>query len=217
MSNSTQTFLSDADRANVIAAVREVEHTTSGEIVPFVASASGQYPAALFNGTLALGLAISIPATWLSGRQDMWSFLICFGVAYTLFFLLLRAFPGMKRFFMPGAVMDTEVARAAMQAFHSHGLHRTRDLTGVLIYISIFERRVFVLADKGINDKVPPRTWDEIVTMVVGGIREKRQADALCEAIRRCGQLLAEHFPPLADNPDELPNLIVQDDESIKP
>lgn len=213
MTTSAQQFLSAADRDQIIAAVKHAERSTSGEIVPLVANSSNTYAAAEFNGALTLGLTISIPAAWLLGYQDMWSFLLIFCAAYALCFLLIRLVPSLKRLFMPGAIMDAEVARAAMTAFHTYGLHRTRDLTGILIYISVFEHRVHVLADKGINDKVAPSTWNELVNMVSQGIREGRQGEALAEAIRHCGELLAVHFPVRSDDCDELPNLIVEGDD----
>jgi putative membrane protein len=72
------------------------------------------------------------------------------------------------------------------------------------------EHRVHVLADRGINAAVPPHTWDEIVHMVTAGIHSGQTADALCAAIARCGDLLAEQFPRKKDDTDELPNLIVE-------
>jgi len=96
-----------------------------------------------------------------------------------------------------------------MVSFIEQGLHHTRDKTGILILISLFEHRVFVLADQGINDRVPKATWDEIVRMVTEGIRSGRTADALCAAVARCGELLEQHFPVKKGDTDELPNLIV--------
>jgi putative membrane protein len=88
-------------------------------------------------------------------------------------------------------------------------LHHTRDKTGILILVSLFEHRVFVLADRGINKQVPKETWDEIVHIVTEGIHSGRTCDALCAAIFRCGELLEVHFPKKTDDTDELPNLIL--------
>ena len=96
-----------------------------------------------------------------------------------------------------------------MVAFLERGLHYTQDETGILILISLLERRVHVLADRGINRLVPRSAWEEIVGLVTEGIRSGEPCDALCTAIERCGDLLAESFPPRAANRDELPNLIL--------
>lgn len=62
--------------------------------------------------------------------------------------------------------------------------------TGILILVSLLEHRVQVLADKGINDRVPPGTWDGLVNGIIDGIRTGRATDAICDAIARCGALL---------------------------
>jgi putative membrane protein len=81
----------------------------------------------------------------------------------------------------------------------------------VLIFISLFEHRVWVLADRGINRKVAPDQWDVIVALIVEGIRQKRSGDAICKAVAAVGSLLAAHFPIREDDRDELTNLIVDD------
>ncbi|MEZ4483816.1 MAG: hypothetical protein R2864_04215 [Syntrophotaleaceae bacterium] len=75
--------------------------------------------------------------------------------------------------------------------------------------ICLFEHRVEVLADRGINALVPKETWQEIVAIVTEGLRRDQACDALCQAVERCGEILAGHFPMLDDDTDELPNLII--------
>ena len=75
--------------------------------------------------------------------------------------------------------------------------------------ISVFERRVWVLADRGINAKVAEGQWDEVVKMITDGIKQKRLADAICEAVEKIGALLRLHFPIKPDDTDELKNLII--------
>jgi putative membrane protein len=97
----------------------------------------------------------------------------------------------------------------ALASFTQHGLHYTRDHTGILILVSLLEHRVEVLADRGINAKVEAGTWQEIVTVLKNGLKSKQAADAYCRAIARCGEILAAHFPRQPDDKDELPNRLV--------
>ncbi len=147
--------------------------------------------------------------TWAFGHDSQWIFI----PLYLLLFLpckwLFTFFPALKRRLIPEAEISAEVEERALVAFVEHGLHHTRDETGILILISLLERRVHVLADRGINAAVPPHTWDEIVHTVTEGIRRGATADALCAAISRCGDLLAEKFPRKQDDANELPNLIL--------
>jgi putative membrane protein len=55
--------------------------------------------------------------------------------------------------------VNAAVQEAAIAHFFNHGLYRTRDKTGLLVLLSVFERRVWILADRGINAKVPQSEW----------------------------------------------------------
>jgi putative membrane protein len=108
--------------------------------------------------------------------------------------------------------MAMKVRRRAELAFYEHGLHKTREATGILILVSLLERRVQVLADRAIDERVAAGTWDGLVADLVQGIKGGAPTDALCRAVARCGNLLAEHFPARAgDNPDELPDDLIQE------
>jgi len=102
-----------------------------------------------------------------------------------------------------------EVEEAAINAFFRQGLYRTRDANGVLLFISVFEHKVWLLADQGIHEKVPQAEWDALVARITRGIREGHRTDAICSAIETIGQLLETHFPVKPDDTDELKNLIV--------
>jgi len=82
----------------------------------------------------------------------------------------------------------------------------TRERTGILLYVSLLEHRVEVLADRGIHERVEPGTWDGVVARVLDGIRTGRAEAGLVDAITHCGELLAQHFPVQPDDSDELPN-----------
>ncbi len=105
--------------------------------------------------------------------------------------------------------MREEVEEAALTSFYLNGLHRTRDLTGIIIYVSVYERTVQIFADKGINDKVDPAVWDDVVTEVSAGIKAGAPGEALCLGVKRCGELITKNFPIKPDDTDELPNLII--------
>ena len=91
-----------------------------------------------------------------------------------------------------GEILEIRVRRRAAVAFLDEELFRTRDRTGILLFLSLFEHRVVVLADEGINAQVEADEWSELTSKLAAGIRQGRAASALVEAIGRCGQLLAE-------------------------
>jgi putative membrane protein len=96
-----------------------------------------------------------------------------------------------------------------LASFTEQGLHYTKAHTGILILVSLLEHRVEVFADRGINQKVSAGTWDEIVHTITAGIKSGQAGNAFCQAIERCGDILATHFPRQADDENELSNQLI--------
>ncbi|MDA8142145.1 MAG: TPM domain-containing protein [Desulfobacteraceae bacterium] len=215
MKKLAQRFLSPEEKAQVEAAVGAAEKETSGEIVCLIQSASYHYPMANVIGATLLSLPLSLVLTpaiggffWI-GTQNMWLFIGIFGLLFAAFYLLIDRIPALKRRFIARTELEEEVQEAAMTSFIHHGLYRTRDANGILIYISVFERKVWVLADRGIHAKVANGQWDGVVARITEGIRQKKAATAICEAVAEIGAVLKTHFPIKADDTNELRNVIV--------
>ncbi len=219
MTNPVRRFFSEADQERIRGCVREIEKTTSGELVPMIVPASSHYPGAGALGAMVAGFAVAFLADVALGFArlwrgfqplDIWLFPAVFGLVFFAVLALEHLFPSLKRPFIHDADSLSEVAEAAFAAFYRHGLAHTRDRTGVLIFISIFERKVHVIADEGIHAKVGEESWKRAVELIVSGFKNGRPAEAVCEAIVYCGKLLAEHFPRKRDDTDELDDLIVE-------
>lgn len=209
-------FLTQEEQQRISEATRQAERRTSGEIVPMIVSASHDYPMAAITGTAFFALPLSLLLTpfvaaplWL-GHQDMWIFLALFCLLALPIHPLIKRTPAIKRLFLNKRQVDEEVQEAAVTAFFIEKLYKTREENGILIFISILERRVWVLADTGINSRIKQEEWQEIVDHITRGIREKRQCDAICEAIARVGDILSSHFPLTTDDRNELHNLIIR-------
>ena len=218
MKNLVKSFLSEADKEKIQQTVKEAEKKTSGEIVPMVVSCSYHYPVANIAGAITMALPFSLFLTHMVGERlwigsnNMWLFMGILTVSFIVFFELVKRIPAIKRFFVSKKEMEEEVREEALTSFFKEEIYRTRDETGVLIFISVFEHKVWVLADKGINAKVPEGSWDGVVGHIVDGIKKGRQGEAICEAVTSVGALLKEYFPIKPDDTDELKNLIVQGD-----
>jgi putative membrane protein len=217
MKDLAKRLLSDTDRQKVMAAVKEAEKLTSGEIVPMVVSASYRYPMANVIGAVALALPISLILTplvggrlWV-GTQNMWLFLGFLTLLFVVFHEIVKRTYWLKRWFISQREMDEEVEEAALTGFYKEGLYRTRDETGILVFISVFEHKVWILADRGINQKVDEGQWADIVKIIVDGIKHRHAAESICEAVAKIGDLLKKHFPIKPDDTDELKNLVVNE------
>jgi putative membrane protein len=203
-------LFNEADKQRIESAVKRAEKLTSGEIVPMVVDQSYDYPRAEILGSGLFSLATAVSLSWAFFGESLWHFLWLFALCYFPYKLMIRNLPALRRRLIHTDEISEEVEEKAILSFLEQGLHHTRDETGILILISLFEHRVHVLADRGINNVVPASTWDGIVQTITDGIHNGDTCNALCEAIESCGQLLAEHFPVKADDTDELPNLIIE-------
>ena len=216
--NLTGSFFTAEEREAVTAAVRAAEGETSGEIVVFVAPASHDHAQAAMVGGFLLSLPLALLAMpWLGGflwlgRQNVWIFLICLTLFYLPLRLLAAKTPTIKRLFLFTEQVEKEVGRAALAAFYRHKLDATRERNGVLLFISVFERRVFILADKGVNDKVDPAFWRGMVDSLTTAIRHGDRGPAVCRTVADIGAVLRQHFPPRPDDRNELDDLIVEAD-----
>ena len=94
----------------------------------------------------------------------------------------------------------------ARQVFAEQGVWNTEENTGVLIYLLLADRRVEIVADRGITARVPESEWQAICRTMEGHFRDGRFEEGALAGIRQVSELLARHFPGGADNPDELPN-----------
>jgi putative membrane protein len=203
-------FLTEAEQERIHQAVIAAESKTSGEIVPMVVTSSARYTEIELFGVVA-GLFLGMLLGWLwhdpweSYRLNLWPV-----IGATLGFLVARI-PAVKRRLASKGRIAEAVNDRCMAAFTEHGLHYTRDHTGILILVSLLEHRVEVLADRGINQKVAPGTWNEIVNTITAGLKSGQACEAFCKAVERCGEILATHFPRQTDDRDELSNKLVTD------
>jgi putative membrane protein len=208
-----ESFFSPADLKEIEAAVREAEGTTAGEIVPYVVSRSDHYEAAAWKGA-ALGafLAVAAAATIYQLGGFWGGFLLAWILLPTLAggavgFAAIALFRPLRLWLAGPAAVDHHVRGRATAAFVENEVFRTKERTGILIFLSLFERRVIVLADSGINARVEQHEWEAVVADVVEGIRSGRPGQALATGIRRCGELLARRGVAVRpDDTDELPD-----------
>jgi putative membrane protein len=201
-------FLNEQEQASIEAAIKKAKSGTSGEIVFVISTASGRYHHATLQGAI-LGMAIAtavflmLPITQTSTHL-LWMEFISFAICYTL----LPHLP-FRRWMIPRQTMDARVHDAAFMQFYSSGLYKTREANGVEIYLSLFERKVVVIGDQGIHDKMGNEHWDDVRNLIIQGIKNGKACEGICAAIDHCGKTLAEHFPHHPGDVNELPDQII--------
>jgi putative membrane protein len=221
MKTASALFSSD-DKKSIAAAIAAAEKSTAAEIVPVVATASGRYDRAedIFGMLLAI---VSLCAAWIIFKDPTssdWSVLpastlnlpAVVGIVLGGFIIgavMATHLPSLRLPFISRAEMLEEVERRAVETFQRQRVRDTAHGTGVLIYVSLYERLIKVIGDDAVNDKLGQSALDEICALVVAGLREDQPTDGLTRAITRAGEFLTKELPASPDDTNELANQLI--------
>ncbi|MBZ6075653.1 TPM domain-containing protein [Microvirga puerhi] len=200
-------MISQQDHARLTQAISDVEDLTAGEIVVVIAEQASSYRSIPVLWALLIALVVPWPLIAITTLGPSRIFLIQLLVA--LFLSLFLSWPSRRHSMVPGFIKRARAREAAAREFLSRGLTRTRERTGVLLYIALAEHHAEILADVGIADRVAPDVWRDIIADLTRQIGDGHLTDGLVAAIQRTGAILAEHAPPRFDDVDELPNKVI--------
>jgi putative membrane protein len=211
--------LNEEEKNQISEAIKRAESLTSGEIVPVFRDRSGRYEEARWRGsifsiTIALFLLLFFERAQWNAAPFTTPFtaimLFVAGLAGYFTFHLGPAF--LQRMIIGKRAMKEQVNQAAFTAFVQKEIFRTKDRTGVLIFISEFERHVVVIGDSGIHAHVKEGEWNAIVKIIVTGLRSGNMAKGVIQAVEACGAILEKSsLPRQPDDQNELPDIISQE------
>ncbi len=216
-------YFSDEQRKTVEQAVVEAERRTSAEIVPVVATASGRYDRPEDIVGLWLAILGMIVAWWALpvapresgnwGGMSEWERLLIVIVAAVAGFVIgavLASHVGWLRLlFTPRRQMRDEVAARAGAVFFDSRVHHTAGDTGLLVYVSLYERMAAVLADRSVLEKLGQDVLDELCVELTRSLHALHPADAISQTIRVAGERLAPVLPRAEDDVNELSDALV--------
>jgi len=190
--------------AQVEGLIKEVEAMCSAEIVVTVRPRSGAYRQAdyLFGAICAfVGLCVYIYAPTEFTDDLVPPALLLLFVAGAV--LCANVAP-LRRLLLRKAVLARRVRAAAREAFLDQGIAGTRDRTGILIYISVFERRAEIVTDIGILRRESDGQPGKAIRNIERVVAEDLPMEAFVSAVRGLGAWLKEALPPRADDINEL-------------
>lgn len=199
----------EAARAEVRAAVRAAEERTVGEVVPVVLERSDPHPGARW----AAGLVMLLVGSLLLIDVLPWTvpplLLVCQLGLGALGWGLAAWLPDVQRTFVTEQRATAVAEEQALQEFTVQGLGETVGHTGVLLFVSLFERRVVVLADEGVATRVAEDAWVPVDRAVLDGVRAGSLCRGLVDALGLVGGILAEQAPRGPDDDNELVDRVV--------
>ena len=199
--------LSEHDRARISAAIHASESQTTGEIVcVFAATSSAQAPG--FAVLLAAIIALAVPWLLMTFTTMSLQLMLSLQVLAFLTLLAIVCLPRVRVALLPRAARRALAHRVAMEQFVSRGIARTKERTGILIFVSLAERYARIIADEGIASRVPQAEWQVAIDSLTTHMRDGRIAEGFITAIVRCGAVLSKHFPSTGPKRGELPDRI---------
>lgn len=199
--------LSVSDIQKIQVALKGAESKTSGEIVPMIVRRSSpvSFHAPMILGWLLIGWLLAAPALW---QQSLWWWVLSLAAGLALSYLLAQL-PWVQRWLTRIFIQEDFVMTRARLEFYEFNVHHTAGATGVLIFASMMERQVVVLADSAISQKLPPETWQNVCDHLVAGLKQGEVAEGFLKAIELCGELLSEHFPLQGAGRNELSDHLI--------
>ena len=220
--------LTEEDHAKVSAAIAAAEAHSDGEIIAAVTETSDSYhDVALHWAVLVLIAVLAWAAIWPSCLEwwldlflgswrtettprELLTFLMILAVLkFTVVLLILRYRP-LRLMLTPSATKERRVRRRAISIFKAGTEWRTVGRTGVLIYLSLAERRAEIVADEAITKVTTPETWGEAMAALLVEVKAGRPGDGIVAAIERVGVVLAEHFPRSETDTNEIPDKLIE-------
>jgi putative membrane protein len=226
-------MLSESDRTRISAAITKAESKTSGEIFCVLTQRVSRYrevpllwatvaafivpPLLVLTGVHRLALT-SIYSSWTDESARALEGLImralsAYGVVQACVFLivaLIVAMPRIRGLVTPGALKSHRVRETARRHFVAAGARLSDAEPHILIYASLADRRVELVAHENIHQAVGEGPWNAAVAAVVAGMKAGRPADGMVQAIDICGAALAQHFPPDGAPKNQLPNTVLE-------
>jgi len=185
------------------ATIREIEAKTNAEIVVAVRGRSGSYRHAdyIFGAIVALAGLLFV----LFSPFDFHTYWVPFDV---IALFIAGAFVSsrgdwIRRLLTTGKFRAQAARTGAAAMFYEAGIANTSAENGLLIYLSLLERQMEVIADRGILKAIPALEWNHAV-FELKNVAQDADADKLIAALREVGTLLAEHMPASGENPNEL-------------
>ena len=210
--NWCKSYLSENDIHKLESVIHEIEKSTSGELVVVINRRCSEYKLLPFTLSLLFWIAIenSLLIDWAVGQLGHATLVkIGFILLSLVLGQTLGRLPILHRWLASPSVRSAKAWAAAELEFYRSKIQNTKDATGILVFISLYDHQVVVLADKKISDKKPTETWNSLVSQILNGIKTDSLSAGISEGLLQSGKVLKELFPANKVNENELPNSIV--------
>ncbi len=202
--------ITDKDKELINELITEAELKSDSEIVPMIVSRSDNYPAAHFRSAIIVSFLFSLglyfsPLSIINPIYFLWIQIPGLILGY-----YMANMPSITRLLITKQEIEYEVTQRAIEAFFEHNLHTTEQHNGVLIFISILEKKIKIITDVGVKKKVDQKIWDEIIFDFTEKVKEGQFVEALKNTIAATSDIMENYFPSNGkEKKNELKNDII--------
>jgi len=202
-------MIDDGFRQRIAATIAKAEQGTRAEFVAAIAGRADEYRSYALLAALAAALIAGFVTwallPWPGPGETLAAELAAFIVVYAL-----AMFTPLGRWIVPAARKRRMASRLAKLVFLQRGLASTEEHCGVLFFVSRAEHYVEIIADRGIDQAVEAGAWQKIVDDFTAAVKRGETEPGFIGAIEALGALLARHYPPQGENPNRIPDRLVE-------
>lgn len=216
---------SEDNLSKIQQAVMNAEKNSEGEVAIAITPSSSFYT--LWELLVAIVLSFLVSAflvpfsseiesfllnvLWQTNSWSVPLFILAIQMLSIAFFYLLSNISAIDRIIVPRRVMDGFVQNKALRQFVLSGVGSTKKRTGILIFVSVLEKKVQIICDSGILSSTTQDEWDSIATELAQGFSSKDPSFAIIDALGKCANLFEQNFPlPQSEcNENELSDSVI--------
>lgn len=211
-------FLSEADAQTIDARIRQLEARTGAQVVTAVLGKCDSYPELVWK---AFALAVVLCAFAVAIIDTLWpAWVSAYAALSNLAPVLLAGavsglaavfVPDYARLFLRATRRDAEVRQRAHVLFLDHGLTATTGRNGVLLLVSLFERKVEIVSDLAYRGRVERADWDGVIAAMTPALARAKSAQAVLAGLDALEQLLRARGYAAGGAANELPDRPIQE------
>ena len=186
--------------------IKEIEQNTDAELIVVVRGRSASYSHADYLFGFAVSFIVLIVILFAPFSFPEYFVPIDVALAFVVGVLISWRSNSIRRLFSREKYRNKSVRTAAAAMFYEAGIANTNAEMGVLIYLSLMEKRLELIADRGILKKVPAHDWNQQI-FELHQVGKNPDPDRFQNSIMEFGKVLAAHVPATGENPNELPDM----------
>ena len=199
-------YFNDENRTKIGRVISRIESQSHAELVVIIKSriqGYSEYP-------LVMGSVLAFVAlTYFRFSPDFYDDWIIYAgtvLGFVLGAVLTGGIPGILRLLVGQKKLAKSAEIMARACFQKGGIHHTRDKTGVLIFIAIWEKQIVILPDRGVESAIPPGEWEKILKDFRGVFQAKNPANDLLAKLEGLLTVFSRYIPQVKDDINELPD-----------